>query len=262
MFTAAPGAEAPGAVATLASAGPGSNHPAMSTPPATVVLATSNSHKVEELSELLRGLPMRLIGLAEARPGVQLREPEETGTTFEANARIKAMSYAEQTGLPCLADDSGLEIDALGGRPGVISSHYCTDGREVGMSRAERDRANNERVMRELIGVPDERRGASFVCVMALAIPPRVGVPERDRAPLVIVRGTFAGRIGQAGSVPRGENGFGYDPLFLVAPELTRTGAELPSEEKNKRSHRAQAAKLMLARIAAMLNENPNALRV
>ncbi len=234
----------------------------MSTPLATIVLATSNPHKVQELSDLLRGLPLRLIGLADARPGAKLTEPEEIGTTFEANATIKARSYARQTGMPCLADDSGLEIGALGGRPGVISSHYCTDGREIGMSRAGRDRANNERVMRELSGVPNERRGANFVCVMALALPPRVGEPEHDPAPLAIVRGTFAGRIGQSGSVPRGQNGFGYDPLFLVAPEFDLTGAELPPQEKNRRSHRAQAAGLMIARLGEILDENPNALRL
>lgn len=226
--------------------------------PVTLILATSNPHKIDELRDLLRDLPFRVIGLQEARQSSPLIEPEEIGQSFEANATIKALSYAAQTGQPCLADDSGLEIDALDGRPGVISSHYCTDGREVGMSRAERDRANNERVMRELSGVADDNRGASFVCVMALALPLRAGSPQENRSPLVLVRGTFAGRIGQPGSVPRGDNGFGYDPLFLVAPEFTRTGAELPSQEKNRLSHRAQAAKLFIARLGAMLSASPN----
>jgi len=229
--------------------------------PATLVLATSNPHKIDELRDLLSPLPLRVIGLADAHPGTTLREPEETGQTFEANATIKALSYAAQTGLPCLADDSGLEIDALDGRPGVISSHYCTKGREVGMSRAQRDRENNERVMREITGVPDDKRGANFVCVMALALPPRAGSLEKNRSPILRVRGTFLGRIGQPGSVPRGENGFGYDPLFLVAPEFARTGAELSSQEKNRLSHRAQAAMLFIVQLGALLAASPSLLK-
>lgn len=99
-------------------------------------------------------------------------EPAETGATFEENATIKARSYARQTGLPCLADDSGLEVDALGGRPGVISSHYSTDGADTGLGRAERDRLNNERLLRDLCGIPPDRRTARFVCVMVLCDPP------------------------------------------------------------------------------------------
>ncbi len=138
-----------------------------------LVVATSNPHKVEEIRAVLDGVAgLRVLGLDDVvreKPGLVLKEPEEIGTTFEQNATIKALSYAEQTGRLCLADDSGLEVDALGGRPGVISSHYCTDGREAGMSRAERDAKNNERVMRELEGVAAEKRTARFVCVMVVA---------------------------------------------------------------------------------------------
>lgn len=137
-----------------------------------IVLATGNPHKVEELRAIMgkAGLGVPILGLSEL-PGHPFAEPRETGTTFEQNATIKALAYAEATGRWCLADDSGLEIDALDGRPGVISSHYCTDGREEGMDRPTRDRLNNERVLRELEGVPAEKRTARFVCVMVLARP-------------------------------------------------------------------------------------------
>ncbi|MBC7833648.1 MAG: hypothetical protein H7Y88_00925, partial [Phycisphaerales bacterium] len=192
-------------------------------PGSRLVLATANPHKVAELRALLRG--PELLGLGDL-PGGPFPEPAETGRTFEENAAIKAKTYARATGMVCLADDSGLEIDALGGAPGVISSHYCTDGREVGMSRAERDEANNGRVLRELAGVPAERRTARFVCVMCVARP--------DGLIVVQSRGTFEGRVGEPGGVPRGDYGFGYDPLFLMAPEFAQTSAELSTAEKNR----------------------------
>lgn len=205
-----------------------------------IVIATGNPHKVEELRAIFAAVGLPVVGLADL-PGHESRmEPAETGATFEQNATIKAVSYAEQTGRVCVADDSGLEVDALGGRPGVISSHYSTDGRETGLSRSERDRLNNERVLRELTGVPSERRGARFVCVM-VAAGPKEGI--------AIVRGCFEGRIGLSGEVPRGANGFGYDPLFLVAPGYARTSAELPAAEKNSRSHRGQAARFIAERL-------------
>lgn len=212
-----------------------------------IVLATSNPHKVEEMNaifaELLPGR-VRFLTLAEASPG-PLVEPAETGTTFEANATIKALSYAGQTGRLCLADDSGLEIDALAGQPGVISSHYCTDGRETGITRPERDRANNQRVLRELVGVPDNQRAGRFVCVMVLARP-----TSGLASVLLTARGTFEGRIGHAES---GGGGFGYDPLFLVGPDYSRTSAELPPGEKNRLSHRGAAARQLAAGLASAL---------
>ncbi len=203
-----------------------------------IVLATANPHKVAELREIFARAGGSVLGLGDlpARRG-GFREPVESGDTFEANTAIKAAAYAAQTGRQCLADDSGLQIDALGGRPGVISSHYCTDGRETGLSREERDRLNNERVLKELERVPEARRSARFVCVMALA--------DADGKIVATSRGEFEGRIGVPPRVPSGGNGFGYDPLFLVAPGFERTGAELASGEKNRLSHRAAAAMSM-----------------
>jgi XTP/dITP diphosphohydrolase len=200
-------------------------------------------------------------------------EPVETGSTFEANATIKATSYALQTGMMCLADDSGLEIDALGGKPGVISSHYCTSGRETGMSRPERDAANNQRVLTELASVPFEKRTARFVCVMCLAAPAGADSTSNSRdaafqapsslkslplAPAwlqqpVLVRGTFEGRIGIPPAIPRGANGFGYDPLFLVGPDFAVSSAELSPEHKNKLSHRGAAAVQMAEHLKKLL---------
>lgn len=234
-----------------------------------IVLATGNPHKVEELRAILasgasgsKGLAaLDVLGLGDlvARGLGPFAEPDEVGSSFEENAAIKAVSYANQAGMVCIADDSGLEIDALGGRPGVISSHYFnegrTDGRADGLGRAERDRLNNERVLGELAGVAFEDRGARFVCVMAVAAPNELG--SEQGVVLARFRGEFGGRIGlPAGSagldragraVPRGAHGFGYDPLFLVAPEFVRTGAELSPDEKNRLSHRAQAAGRLIA---------------
>lgn len=210
-----------------------------------ITIATGNPHKVEEIADILSragGDGVKLLGLKDLPANETLKEPEETGRTFEENAAIKALSYARQTGRLCLADDSGLEVDVLGGRPGVISSHYCTDGRETGMARAERDAANNDRLLRELDGIEPRRRSARFVCVMALASGGRV---------LLTVRGTCEGRIGVAPEVPRGANGFGYDPLFLVAPDLRETSAELSPAAKNTVSHRGEAVRELVRAMRA-----------
>ncbi len=202
-----------------------------------IVLATANPHKVAELRAIFAAAGVPVIGLMDLAGHERFHEPEEHGRTFEENAAIKAVSYAVQTGRVCLADDSGLEVDALGGAPGVISSHYSTDGVETGLSRAERDVTNNARLLRELEGVPPERREARFVCVMVLA---------GGGAIRATSRGTFEGRIGLPDEVPRGSNGFGYDPLFLVAPRFELTSAELPPDEKNRLSHRGAAARAMV----------------
>lgn len=214
-----------------------------------LVLATANPHKVSELRSIFAPLGLTVIGLAELpQPPGGFAEPQEPGNTCEENARIKAVAYCRQTGRPCLADDSGLEIDALGGRPGVISSHFSTGGRETGLSRAERDAANNHFVLELLASTPPELRSARFVCVIALAVPDaRTGEPRV----LHVARGTFEGRIGTPPRVPAGSNGFGYDPLFLVGPRYESTGAELASSEKNRLSHRAQASAAMARWIAA-----------
>jgi len=205
-----------------------------------IVIATGNLHKVEELRAIFSAQRIAVEGLRDLPGHGRFHEPEEHGATFEENATIKALSYASQTGRLCLADDSGLEVDALGGAPGVISSHYATDGRETGLSRAQRDAANNARLLRDLEKVPPERRTARFVCVMVLAAPGNA---------LASARGVFEGRIGRLGEVPRGGHGFGYDPLFLLPPPDTRTSAELPPEEKNARSHRGAAARAMADQI-------------
>lgn len=211
-----------------------------------IVLASGNPHKLEEMNLLFAGkLHFETLSAAAEQAGITAQEPPEVGISFEENASLKAMLYAKQLGRVCLADDSGLEVDALGGQPGVISSHYSTGGMETGLTRPERDAANNARLLKELHGVPLEERAARFVCVMAIARP-------QDPSPLLMVRGTFEGRIGlpegeaeekrEGATVPRGANGFGYDPLFLVGPDFVRTGAELMPEEKSKLSHRASAA--------------------
>lgn len=228
----------------------------MSEEPREIVIATGNPHKVQEMRAILGSAAaaagFEIVGLKdlEARGLGPFEEPEEIGETFEHNAAIKALAYAEQTGRVCVADDSGLEIDALGGAPGVISSHYFNDGRTGGaaaaMERDERDRRNNERVLREMAGVEWERRGARFVCVMVVA-----GRNQR----LAMFRGTFEGRIGFAAGqtdraalvVPRGANGFGYDPLFLVGAGFGRTSAEMEAAEKNAASHRARAGEQLAA---------------
>jgi XTP/dITP diphosphohydrolase len=210
-----------------------------------IVLATANPDKLDELRAIFAGAGYNIPLLSLADTGITTREPEEIGTTFAQNARIKALDYARQLDRLCLADDSGLEIDALDGKPGVISSHYSTDGRETGLSRAQRDEANNQRVLRELTGVPDSARTARFVCTMCLADP--------QGNILATSRGTFEGRIGLPPRVPSGVHGFGYDPLFLVAPAFEQTGAELAPDIKNAQSHRAHAARIMARQIAQLL---------
>ncbi len=207
----------------------------------TLLIATTNPHKIEEISAVLGSLGLECIGLGDL--GGAFDEPVEDGETFEDNAAIKALAYAGMTGRLCLADDSGLEIDALDGRPGVYSARYADAPGDLG--RTERDRLNNARVLRELDCVPDEARTARFVCSLCLARP--------NGQILEQVRGTFEGRIGTPPRVPSGSNGFGYDPLFLVGPHFERTSAELPPPEKNAMSHRGEA----LRRLADRLRSHP-----
>lgn len=195
-----------------------------------IVIATSNPHKVEEISAVLGRLGIECVPL----PPAGIPEPVEDGATFEANARIKARAYAKALGTTVLADDSGLEVDALDGAPGVHSAYYAG----TGANRAERDAANNARLLRELEGVPDGRRGARFVCVLCIA--------AADGSIEAEARGTFEGRIGHA---PRGANGFGYDPLLVL--DDGRTSAELSSDEKNARSHRGNALRRLVRLIEA-----------
>jgi len=187
-----------------------------------LLLATTSQKKLIELRSIFAGLPLTLITLREA--GVDT-DVEETGATFRENAVLKAVQYAQVTGLPSLADDSGLEIDALGGEPGVRSARYA------GPDATDADRI--ALVLARLGAMPDlpaARRTARFRCVMALAEPQGL---------IDTVDGACEGLIADA---PRGSNGFGYDPIFLL-PELGRTMAELTPAEKDALSHRGRAGR-------------------
>ena len=206
-----------------------------------IVVATRSTHKLAELRELLRPARAELISLDDA--GVPPdADPIEDGTTFEANARLKARAYARLSGLPTLADDSGIEVDALDGAPGVLTRRYA--GPTAG------DVDNNAKLLAALDGLLPERRGARYVCVLALADP---AAPARlGRVPIVAeTRGTCRGRIAAA---PRGSGGFGYDPIFepAVEPPGGRTLGQWSAAEKNRISHRARAARRMARRLAAL----------
>ncbi|NIT36506.1 MAG: RdgB/HAM1 family non-canonical purine NTP pyrophosphatase [candidate division Zixibacteria bacterium] len=192
-----------------------------------VVLATRNAAKLEEVAAIV-GVDAEVLGL-DAFGVVDL--PAEDGATYEENALAKGRAVARALGLAALADDSGLEVAALGGAPGVRSSRYAGPACDP--------RANNEKLLRELAAVPPEKRQARFVCVAALVTP---GGGEW------LARGEVAGRIAAA---PRGEGGFGYDPVFVPAA-YERTFAEMTPEEKNRLSHRGRA----FSEIKKYLREN------
>ena len=196
-----------------------------------LVIATRSQHKLAELRDLLALDRAELVSLDDL--GVE-GDVDETGTTFETNARIKARHSALATGLPTLADDSGLEVDALGGAPGVRTRRYA--------GPAATDADNNAKLLRELDGLSPDRRGARYVCVLALALPDELG-PRRGFR-VRTVRGTCRGRIATA---PSGTGGFGYDPIFEPASEPPggRTLGLWTQEEKNRISHRGAAARRM-----------------
>ena len=198
------------------------------TPADTVVLATRNQGKVRELEEPLRAFGLRVVGLY-AFP--DLPEVEETRTTFEENALLKAQTVSRQTGLTAIADDSGLEVDALDGAPGVHSARYSDDMPDL--PGGSKDARNNLKLLAALSSVPLGQRSARFRSVIAVC------TPEGKK---LVTSGQWEGRIGYA---PRGKNGFGYDPLFFD-PEIGRTAAELTREEKMARSHRGQALRELL----------------
>lgn len=191
-----------------------------------VVLATRNPGKARELAALLAGVAGRLESLAD-HPGVAL--PPEEAPTYRDIALAKARAVQAALGVPALGDDSGLEVDALAGAPGVRSARYA--GADA------RDADNNQRLLAELAGVPEAGRSARFRCVLALV---------RGPGDEIVAEGTCEGRILEA---PRGGGGFGYDPLFL--PEGgSRSFAELPADLKNRLSHRARAAAALRAALA------------
>jgi XTP/dITP diphosphohydrolase len=200
-----------------------------------LVVATRSADKMREIRRILAGVPrLRVLDLDEAGVAYDAAEEElEPWETFEENARSKAVWFAAKTGRPTVADDSGLEVDALGGAPGVRSKRFA--GGE-GLDGTRRDEANNRHLLDLLGGRPEEERGARYVCVAVLV--------EGGRDPLVC-RGEAAGRILEA---PRGDGGFGYDPLFFD-PELGRAFAEITRDEKNARSHRGAAFRALAARL-------------
>ena len=191
------------------------------------VLATGNPHKLRELQDLLAPSGIEL--LAQSVLGVA--PVAETGHSFVENALLKARHAAEHTDLPAIADDSGIEVDALGGRPGVASARYAGQGAS--------DEDNLYKLERELAEVPDERRGARYVCALVYVR------AASDPSPIVCER-YWPGRIGRE---RRGRNGFGYDPVFVV-PSLGMTAAELDPVRKNELSHRGQALRALLDALA------------
>jgi XTP/dITP diphosphohydrolase len=196
-----------------------------------LLLATNNPGKASEYRALLAGCGWDLLTPAEASLTLSV---EEAGRDYRENAKIKAVKFAEASGLVALADDSGLEVDALGGRPGPLSARYAGPGRT--------DEERVATLLQELQGVAEERRGARFRCVIALA---------RPGGEVELFEATVEGRIAREA---RGEAGFGYDPVFLL-PERGRTLAELPPEEKNAVSHRGQAARKVQAALEGLLHE-------
>ena len=198
-----------------------------------VVLATRNDHKVRELREILgdvvEELGLEIVGASEFPDAPDVVEDE---VTFDGNARLKAVALAQHTGLPALADDSGLAVEVLGGSPGIFSARWC--------GRHGDDRANLELLLAQLADVKDEHRAAAFVCAAVLALP-----DGTVRA----TEGRFPGRLARE---PRGENGFGYDPILVVEGD-TRHAAELSPEEKNAVSHRGKAFRAMVPHLRELL---------
>jgi XTP/dITP diphosphohydrolase len=192
----------------------------------TVVLATHNPHKVVELQRILNGLPVKLVSGRD----IDLPKVEETGETFAENALLKARACTEATGLPAIADDSGLVVNALGGEPGVRSARYAGGHGD--------DQANLDLVLERLGRSPD--RSARFVCVAALTLPGGRQITE-----VGVMEGTLT-------FAPRGDGGFGYDPIFVARGEQ-RTNAELSADEKDAISHRGAAFRALRPHLAALL---------
>ncbi|MGQ9515714.1 MAG: XTP/dITP diphosphatase [Anaerolineae bacterium] len=200
--------------------------------PVKLLVATNNAGKLREYMALLADLPLQLT--TPEQEGIEL-EVEEDGASFSENALLKARAYCAVSRLPTLADDSGLEVDALGGGPGVYSARYA--------GRGATDRQRYEKLLKALQGVPPAQRTARFRCVIALVLPD--GTEE-------ISEGECEGVIIDS---PRGEYGFGYDPVFYI-PALGKTMAELPQELKNRIIHRARALMLMKPILRALLDRS------
>jgi XTP/dITP diphosphohydrolase len=190
---------------------------------ATVLVASRNAKKLTELRRVLDAAGITGVDVVGLDAVPEYPEEPETGATFEDNALIKAVAGTRATGLPCLADDSGIAVDALNGMPGVLSARWS--------GRHGDDAANNELLLAQIGDVPDERRGGAFVSACALVVP---------SGEQTVVRGEWRGTILRA---PRGDNGFGYDPLFVPDDETAggRSAAELSAPEKDALSHRGKA---------------------
>jgi XTP/dITP diphosphohydrolase len=203
-----------------------------------LLVATRSPHKLRELRELLDLHRTDLVSLDDV--GI-VDDPVEDGATFRANAAIKARFGARRSGLPTLADDSGIEVDALGGGPGVRTRRYAGEGAT--------DDENNAKLLKALRGLPPPERGARYVCVLALAVPERAG--SRGGLRPIVTRGTTRGRIA---TESRGSGGFGYDPIFEPGSEPPggRTFGLWSPAEKHTVSHRARAARRMAPRLVAM----------
>ncbi|UYP20376.1 RdgB/HAM1 family non-canonical purine NTP pyrophosphatase [Rhodococcus sp. Z13] len=200
-----------------------------------VLVASRNAKKLRELQRVLDRAGIAGIELVSLDDVPPYPEAPETGETFEANAAAKARDGAAATGLPCVADDSGLEVEALRGMPGVLSARWS--------GRHGDDEANTNLVLGQLRDVPDERRGAAFVSACALVVPSGDG-----EFVTTVVRGEWRGSIVRE---PRGENGFGYDPIFRPEGE-ERTSAELTPEEKDAQSHRGRALAQLVPALSAL----------
>ncbi len=193
-----------------------------------IVLASNNAGKLREFNQLLGSAGFEIL----PQRDFDIPEAEETGLTFVENAILKARNAAAHSGLPAIADDSGLEVDALNGRPGIYSARFA------GESASDQD--NLRKLLDELGDLPDERRGARFQCLL-------VYLRHAEDPTPILCQGTWEGRILRQ---PQGENGFGYDPVFFV-PGENASAAEIDAETKNRLSHRGQALRQLLQRLGA-----------
>lgn len=197
-----------------------------------IVIATRNKGKAHEIKKKLADLDLEMLTLDDF---LDISSPHEDGKSFRENALKKARFIAEETNIPTLADDSGLEVDALNGKPGIFSARYAGE--------SATDDENNKKLLKELNGVPLAKRGASYKCVIVLFFP-----KDEEK---IIVEGSCNGLIALE---PKGKGGFGYDPLFFV-PEYGKTMAELPTEIKNRISHRGKALSKLRKKLMVILEQ-------
>ncbi len=200
-----------------------------------IIAATLNRHKISEIENITKSFGMNVISRSEA--GIPDFEIEETGDTFEENSEIKARAIMEYSGKPTIADDSGIEVDALQGAPGVYSARFA------GVEGSEADKENNKKLLSLLKDIPEKERGARFVSVVTMLFPDGKKIVARGECPGYII------------DQEKGDGGFGYDPLFV--PEgFEKTYAEITPEEKNTISHRAKALSILRNQLQELKREN------